>query len=96
LEFFRHCPECGRRFHVKLESKKLVSVERKNWGHSPDTTNTAGNLGQLSAPFVLHEGQTVVIDEKEFQYTFRCGHCGHEWTEKRVETRKESGTLGRP
>jgi len=28
MEFFRHCPGCGRRFHIKLESKKLVDLER--------------------------------------------------------------------
>ncbi|SRR6266487_189281 len=29
MEFFRHCPECGRRFNIKLVSKKLVSKENK-------------------------------------------------------------------
>jgi hypothetical protein len=29
MEFFRHCPGCGRRFHIKLVSKKLVHMDRE-------------------------------------------------------------------
>jgi hypothetical protein len=68
-EFFRHCPGCGRRFHVKLERKTLVG------GHvyiSP--TATASRSG----------GGPAVVDVDEFQYNYKCGICGHEWSEKRV------------
>ncbi len=30
MEFFRHCPGCGRRFHIKLESKKMVHLDRES------------------------------------------------------------------
>jgi len=33
------------------------------------------------APAVLTEDTPVVIDIEEFQYTYRCKHCGHEWSE---------------
>jgi hypothetical protein len=26
-----------------------------------------------------------VSDVKTFRYLFRCGHCGHEWTEERTK-----------
>ena len=68
-DFFRHCPGCGRRFHIKLESKKLVG------GHvyiSP--SDTASRSG----------GGPVIIDIDEFQYNYKCKICGHEWSEKRV------------
>jgi DNA-directed RNA polymerase subunit RPC12/RpoP len=73
-EFFRHCPGCGRRFHVKLESKNLVN------GHvyiAPAVTGSKSGGGR------------VVFDVDEFQYNYKCSICGHEWSEKRVEDEPE-------
>jgi DNA-directed RNA polymerase subunit RPC12/RpoP len=88
--FFRFCPECGRRFHIKIVDKKLVDVKRevvevrRSAAMMPITGNPA------SFPVMLQEGEPIVIDIEEFQYVYKCGHCGHEWTEKHIEEQKGS------
>ena len=92
MEFFRHCPGCGRRFHIKLESKKLVDVERMS-RPTMDVTNIMGGAVMTSAAppiFVLQEGKPTVIDIEQFQYAYKCKHCGHEWSEKHVEKHREN------
>jgi hypothetical protein len=32
----------------------------------------------------------VTIERNEFQYRYRCKHCGHQWAEKRTEETKPS------
>ncbi len=78
MEFFRFCPGCRRRFHVKLESKKLVHVEREQ-GREPPGIRASGGYG----------GGPVIIDIEEFLYNYKCKRCGHEWSEKRIEEHKE-------
>jgi hypothetical protein len=88
MEFFRHCPGCGRRFHIKLESKKLVSLDRESIPGDPGGMS----LSQFRASPVLlvHESsKPIVVDIEEFQYTYKCKHCGHEWSEKHVEEHRE-------
>ena len=90
--FFRFCPECGRRFHIKLVSKKLLDIERESVelkrtvpvGISPRTSYGT------SMPILVQEGEQITIDVEEFQYTYLCKHCGHEWSEKHLEQHKES------
>ena len=81
MEFFRHCPECGRRFHIKLESKNLVSGHREEFW-----SITSGTLGV--APRALAGGQ-IAIDIDEYLYNYKCSACGHEWSETRVEDEPE-------
>jgi hypothetical protein len=38
----------------------------------------------------LQEGAPIVVDHEEFRYSYKCSHCGHEWSEKRMEERKEA------
>ena len=95
MEFFRHCPGCGRRFHIKLESKKLVNVERTS-RPTQLVSNLRGGAPQMrgtipqQAVFVVQEGKPIIIDVEDFQYTYKCKHCGHEWSEKRIEKHEES------
>jgi DNA-directed RNA polymerase subunit RPC12/RpoP len=88
MELHRHCPACGRKFHVKLVDKKLVRLERESGRKLP-----ASRLGvyQFRGVPVLavQEGRPIVTDIEEFQYAYRCGHCGHEWLEKHVEEHKK-------
>jgi hypothetical protein len=86
MELFRHCPGCGRRFHLKIESKKLVSVTRESMQGPPERV-VSGRWGALTN---LQEGKPIIIDVEEFQYAYRCRHCGHEWSEKRSEKHLES------
>ena len=81
--FFRHCPGCGRRFEVRLVSKSLVREDRV----TSDVPEAGGMATQGEAvwasPTTLSEGRPVTVDTKEFQYSYKCAHCGHQWTEKR-------------
>lgn len=74
--FFRHCPSCGRRFEVRLVRKKSVGEE-----DIPETLRKAAGGYINPAPALMTEDKPVVVDIEEFQYTYRCQHCGHEWTE---------------
>jgi hypothetical protein len=38
----------------------------------------------------VHEGKPIILSVEEFQYQYKCGHCGHEWSEKHVEGHRES------
>jgi DNA-directed RNA polymerase subunit RPC12/RpoP len=97
MEFFRHCPQCGRRFHIKLVNKKLERLDRESTRATrPVRIGSGGFMGGMHTrppiPLLLEEsqsGEPIIIDIEEFQYTYRCKHCGHEWSEKHVEEHKE-------
>jgi transposase-like protein len=97
MEFFRHCPECGRRFHIKLESTKLVSEHRERLPGKKRvaTVVVRSQYGGTSmtplplTPTAVSEGKPIIVDVEEFQYAYKCTHCGHEWSEKRMASRKE-------
>jgi DNA-directed RNA polymerase subunit RPC12/RpoP len=79
MELLRDCPGCGPRFHVKLEGKKIVSLER----HDVETPRVV--RGSVGGPILVGGGGPVIVNIEEFQYNYKCKHCGHEWSEKRVE-----------
>ena len=90
--FFRRCPNCGRRFEIRLLTKKLIgdkvvttNFERPS-GFMPAVT-AGGILGQ---PHLVEENVPLSIDEQEFQYLYRCKHCGHQWFEVVDNERKLS------
>src|SRR5690242_11438974 len=99
MEFFRHCPGCNRRFHIKLESKERLSLERETI-RTPRVARTTGpvgigatrygGVGRTIPRIIVYEGEPIIIDVEEVQYDFKCKHCGHEWSEKRIEKHKES------
>jgi len=37
----------------------------------------------------VYKGPPTIVDVEEFQYNYKCKHCGHEWSEKRIEEHKE-------
>jgi transcription elongation factor Elf1 len=78
--FFRHCPSCGRRFEIRLESKKPVDSESLTETESEGHVSAAGLMGR-AAPIMVNEDAPVIVDIDEFQYTYKCKHCGHEWSE---------------
>ncbi|MBI3841454.1 MAG: hypothetical protein HY297_05855 [Thaumarchaeota archaeon] len=91
--FFRHCPSCGKRFHVKRVGEKLVGEEIM---HVPSPDALGATLSVNDVPMGRHDESGVaatapdktdskVVEVEEIQYTFRCEHCGHEWTEYHAE-----------
>ena len=98
MEFFRHCPGCGRRFHIKLENKRLVSEHRESIPERKEVrtvvARSGGRPGMAMAPSVtpiaVQEGKPIIVDIEEFQYAYKCSHCGHEWSETHLESRRES------
>jgi hypothetical protein len=89
--FFRHCPACGRRFEIRLENKTLIREDHTTStlpveSHSFTAT---GYPNMTSMPLTVGEGEPIVTDTEEFQYTYKCKHCGHEWSEKHDEEHKE-------
>ena len=90
MEFFRHCPGCGRRFHIKLVDKKLVTEHRESIPRMVPSAYVAGVRGYSFGPVSVQEGRPMIIDVEEFQYAYKCVHCGHEWSEKHVKEQRES------
>jgi len=84
--FFRHCPSCGRRFHIKLVRKEEVAEE-------PITEHLTPAEEEMGYGFIhanpwmtqLTEGPPIYVDIEEFDYTYKCTHCGHQWSEVHTE-----------
>jgi DNA-directed RNA polymerase subunit RPC12/RpoP len=90
-EFFRNCPECGRRFHIKLVGKELVGSKQEKLENKEVGAPNRGLAYGASMPYMtLREGPPTIIDTEEFRFAYKCGHCGHEWSERRTEHHKES------
>src|SRR5438132_579007 len=82
MDFLRHCPQCGRRFHVVLVDKKLAQVLDKEIVLS---TPLMVKMAPLRPVCQIGEGERVTIDTEQFQWTYKRKHCGHEWSEARTE-----------
>ena len=84
LDFFKRCPECGKRFHVRLVSKQKARVVGKEVKMAPPRIRVIGTLAHED-----RSGGPVTINLEEFLYNYKCKGCGHEWSEKRVEKHVE-------
>jgi uncharacterized Zn finger protein len=88
-EFFRHCPACGRRFHIRLVGEKLVgqrmiTEKAERSIEVPLETSSTYAHGGIPMPQILADEEVpVTIDAKDFRYTYKCKHCGHVWSEIR-------------
>jgi DNA-directed RNA polymerase subunit RPC12/RpoP len=89
--FFRHCPSCGRRFEIQLVNKEMVDSQELTedtkreklapsyvgaFGRTSPPTNVVRNM-----PAIVSVDAPSIVDIEDFQYTYRCKHCGHEWSE---------------
>jgi DNA-directed RNA polymerase subunit RPC12/RpoP len=84
--FFRHCPSCGRRFHIKLVRKEEVAGDVvKEHLTSAEEEMGSGMMHANPTLTPLAEGRTVYVDIEEFDYTYKCTHCGHQWSEVHEE-----------
>ena len=88
--FFRHCPSCGRRFEIRLVKKESVDSEdlEEDMPRSVNplvtramARNPTNSVMGKSMPIALSEGTPSIVDVEDFRYTYRCKHCGHEWSE---------------
>lgn len=80
-EFLRRCPACGRRFTVKLQTKKLVDTERgtERIAHDVVVRSMDPRNPKVYPAGVTYED--VPIEREKFEVTFECHNCGHRWTE---------------
>ncbi len=95
---FRHCPACGRRFEIRLVSKKPEETREETYVEKQARPISGigsggiygGNVGMYGGiPLVVQEEYPVTIDVTEFSYTYRCKHCGHQWAEMVTEEAKK-------
>jgi uncharacterized protein YlaI len=83
--FFRHCPACGRRFEIKLVSRKALDEwkteeEGKREVVMPQVRSDSAATQGVA---ILEQGPAVHVDVESFEYTYLCKHCGHRWSEER-------------
>jgi DNA-directed RNA polymerase subunit RPC12/RpoP len=81
--FFRYCPACGKRFHIKLVGKRLVRDEREEKTKEKQASYDGfyGTPMQWANPTVLKVDVPITVEAEDFEYTYKCGECGHVWTE---------------
>ena len=84
--FFRKCPGCGKRFGVRVTEKKLLDEQLVT---SPVTETTQTGMARM--PNTFQQEIPVTIEKRKFQYTYKCGHCKHEWVEVVHSERKVGG-----
>ncbi len=92
--FFRHCPSCGRRFQIQLVSKKEVDSESLSETEPEGHLSAPSLYARPAMPVTLTEDAPVIVDIDEFQYTYKCKHCGHEWSEIQKTERKYDAPEG--
>ena len=88
MEFFRHCPQCGRRFHIILENRQLEHVEQEQPIGRVTHTIGGGPYGRRGFS-LMEEDRPIIVYREEFQYSYKCKHCSHEWTEKKIKEVQE-------
>lgn len=82
--FFRHCPACGKRFQIRLVDKRLVNDRQETRVEKVRAQGTdiqIGNRYQNPNPQVLYVDVPTTVEVKDFEYSYKCGHCGHAWAE---------------
>ncbi|MBI3841490.1 MAG: hypothetical protein HY297_06040 [Thaumarchaeota archaeon] len=101
VTFFRHCPSCGRRYHVRLEGEKLAGSEVQEGQvvrrHRTPRSGLQGGLrvivaGRSSGLQIgagITEPAQVVVEV--YELTYKCEACGHEWKESRKEVDEIGG-----
>jgi DNA-directed RNA polymerase subunit RPC12/RpoP len=82
--FFRRCPNCGRRFEIRLVGKKLVNAESIPESRPVNPDYFGGQVGHgraMGAYLEVSETEPTIIEVDKFQYAYKCKHCGHQWVE---------------
>ncbi len=85
--FFRFCPACGKRFHIKLVSRKLVGEREERTVAREEIPVSIG--GGMPNPIMVGQDVPITVDIEDFQYSYKCKHCGHQWSELRTKESRE-------
>jgi hypothetical protein len=65
-------------------NKKLVRDEKETVVHKEVTSSArvfVGSRFQPISPAILEVDVPVTIEVEDFEYSYKCKHCGHVWTE---------------
>jgi hypothetical protein len=85
--FFRRCPKCGRRFEIRLVGKKLIDSQTLR---KPMPVNRDFFEGFAGSFLEVGESEPAIISFEDFQYSYKCKHCGHLWVDiKEKDFREE-------
>jgi hypothetical protein len=87
-ELLRKCPSCGRRFVLKIDSKKLVDVQHSTERLIRDFSTypfSRQQSGAVQGWVDVKTTEDVPIELDEYEVTYDCRHCHHTWTEKLTE-----------
>lgn len=93
--FFRHCPFCGRRFEIRLVFKSESEAGGEYTGIRAVPAVPAALGARDSNPafgtVLLTQGAPTIVPVSEVEetklkrYSYKCRHCGHEWSEERYK-----------
>jgi hypothetical protein len=65
----------------KLLDERLAETQVKRaYGRLGTGTGYSGSYA-AAEPVIVEEDIPITIEVEEFQYTYKCKHCGHVWTE---------------
>lgn len=78
---FRHCPNCGKRFEIRVTGKRLLDDKKETQERPLPYMPSSMNLNYAE----VAENVPLIVDTKEFQYAYKCKHCGHQWSEVRTQ-----------
>jgi DNA-directed RNA polymerase subunit RPC12/RpoP len=85
--FFRRCPNCGRRFEIRLVGKKLIESESIQEERPVNSDYFGGYSGSI---LEVDETEPTIVEVEKFQYAYKCKHCGHQWVEIKEKDMKEA------
>jgi hypothetical protein len=74
------CPQCHRPFEKELEEKEYVNREFVTVPGEPSALRGATRPTAWQPYYVRKE-------LSRYRYHYKCKHCGHEWTETKIEER---------
>jgi DNA-directed RNA polymerase subunit RPC12/RpoP len=91
---FRHCPACGRRFEIRIVKRDVEEGDPQIEEMPPAVVDSSHGLPLPSLILDQMGTEPVMVEEQEFNYTYRCKHCGHQWSEVVERTREERAPEG--
>jgi hypothetical protein len=97
--FFRHCPSCARRFEIRVVGKKLIdskSIKETEKRLIPIGGSVPGGIYARQMVTMVQEDVPTIVEVDDFQYNYKCKHCGHEWSEVHETVHKVEGADGYP